>query len=556
MQEGSKGRWRKVRRGVAITLIAAVGWAFTSPIRENYFEISKQLEILNALFRELNIHYVDEIQPGAVMESGIEAMLESLDPYTIYYPESRIEDLRYMTTGEYGGIGATIFELNGALTVTDMLPGYPAERNGLRIGDVITFVDGRDIRGLEEGAALDLLDGATGSTLTLRVERFGQTSPLDLIFVREKIEVPAVPYFGAVADSIGYIAFSQFTRGGAAEVRLAYKQLKDSLDIKALVLDLRGNGGGLLQEAIALVNLFIGEDMPVVSTHGKDPSRDQHYKTMGAAFAGDLPLAVLIDGQSASASEIVAGTLQDYDRAVVVGQQSFGKGLVQQTKDLAYGTRLKVTVSKYYTPSGRCIQRLDYGAGDSHGQAIPDSLIKTFTTANGRTVRDGQGIDPDVEVPLDEMSYVHMGLLDRGVIFDFGTQWVAQHDTLVLDGWHFSESDWQAFVAFAAARPTPYESQTLQRFEALESQAREERVFEADSAAFAALKALVQPDVRRDLERFKDELVQSIEHELVSRMHSMDRYYAWSQKSDRELKKAIELLQSGASVGILAGPGK
>lgn len=556
MHEGRTGKPLSAKHWVWIALLGAAGWAFTVPVRENYFEISKQLEILNALFRELNIHYVDEIQPGALMETGIESMVSSLDPYTVYYPESRVEDLRFMTTGEYGGVGATIYEINGALTVTDMLPGYPAERGGLRIGDVITFVDGRDIRELDEQFALDLLDGATGSTLTLRVERFGQTEPLDFTFTREKIEVPAVPYSGLVADSVGYIAFSRFTRGGAAEVRLAYKQLKDSLGIKALVLDLRSNGGGLLHEAVALVNLFIDKDLPVVDTRGKDPGRDQHYKTMGPAFDGEIPLAVLIDGQSASASEIVAGTLQDYDRAVIVGQQSFGKGLVQQTKDLAYGTRLKVTVSKYYTPSGRCIQRLDYGAGDDHGQAIPDSLIKTFTTRNGRTVRDGQGIDPDVEVPLEEMSYVHLGLLDEGIFFDFGTQWAATHDTLVLDGWELSEADWEAFVAFVEERPLAYRSETQERFEALKEQARKERLFDADSTAFVALERLVKPDVRRDLERFKDELVESLEYELVSRMQPMEVVYRWSQQEDAELNQALELLQTGAYEAVLAGPGK
>lgn len=552
MFKGKRSRGLRVWHGLSLAAIVITGWAFTAPVRENYFEISKQLEILNALFRELNIYYVDEIQPGALMETGIQSMVSSLDPYTNYYPESRVEDLRYMTTGEYGGIGATIYNINGDLTITDMLPGYPAERGGLKVGDIITHIDGRDIRDLDKDVAMDLLDGSTGSSLSLKLERYGTANPFELEFIREKIEIPAVPYAGVVADSIGYIAFSQFTRGGAGEVRLAYKQLKDSMDIKALVLDLRGNGGGLLQESIALVNLFIEKDLPVVTTHGKDVSRDQHYKTMGPAFDGEIPLVVLIDGASASASEIVAGTLQDYDRAAVVGQQSFGKGLVQQTKNLAYGTRLKVTVSKYYTPSGRCIQRLDYGGGLA--EAIPDSLIKTFETRNGRVVRDGQGIDPDIEVPLEDFSYVHEGLLDEGVIFDFGTRYANEHDTLMLEDWDLAQEDWTDFVKYAASRDIPYSSQSMRVYERLEELAREERLFDADSSVFIAVQEQLTPDINRDLERFREEITRSIEHELVRRMHPKEAYFAWSQREDPELNVAIELLQTGAYEALLKGP--
>lgn len=554
MPEGIERRKLNWRHWAGMGMLAAAGFAFTMPLRENYFEISKQLEILNALFRELNIHYVDEIQPGALMETGIESMVKSLDPYTVYYPESRIEDLRFMTTGEYGGIGATIFELNGALTVTDLLPGFPAVRGGLKLGDQIISVDGRDIRGLDENLALDLLDGATGSTLRLQVERFGVIGSLNFEFVREKITVPAVPHFGLVADSIGYIAFSQFTRGGAAEVRLAYKQLRDSLGINALILDLRGNGGGLLQEAIAMVNLFIEKDLPVVSTRAKDESKNQHYTTMGPAFDGEIPVAVLIDGQSASASEIVAGTLQDYDRAIIVGQQSFGKGLVQQTKDLAYGTRLKVTVSKYYTPSGRCIQRLDYGGGPGEAKAIPDSLIKTFKTRNGRIVRDGQGIDPDVEVPIEALSHVHEGLLEEGLIFDFATQWANDRDTLILQDWALGTNDWEDFIQLVESRPIPYTSSALALYDRLESAAREEAIFQEDSSSFTTLKAQLEPNVRRDLERHKDEIVRSIEHELVSRMHPYAAYFDWAISEDPELQVALDLLQSKTYVPLLAGP--
>ena len=415
----------KKRRLIWVILPAIFFLLAASPLRENYFEMSKQLEIMTALFRELNIYYVDELQPGKLMESGINSMVESLDPYTVYYPESRVEDLRFMTTGEYGGIGASIQLMNGQHTFIDVLPGFPAEKNGLKIGDVLLSVEGTILREVDESLVPEMLQGASGTDVHITYERYGSPSPVDLVLTREKIKLPAVPFRSVVRDSTGYIVLSAFTRGSSFEVRQALRFLQDSVGINQLVLDLRGNGGGLLQESISIVNLFVEKGQEVVSTRGKNEEWMKSYTTLGEPLAPDLPLAVLIDAQSASASEIVAGTLQDLDRAIVIGQESFGKGLVQQTKQLAYGTRLKVTVAKYYTASGRCIQRLDYGgerSQDGSALAVSDSAIQVFYTRNGRPVVDGKGIQPDIEMELPTLNYVQEGLQGNGVVFDFATQ--------------------------------------------------------------------------------------------------------------------------------------
>lgn len=537
---------------VMVVLLAA------APLRENYFELSKQLEIMTAMFRELNIYYVDEIQPGALMETGMDAMVESLDPYTIYYPESRIEDLRFMTTGEYGGIGASIQFINDRHLLVDVLPDFPAALAGLKIGDELLSVDGQPLEDVSEELVPDLLQGASGTEVSITYLPNGADQPKTLTLTREKIKLPAVPYRGVVGDSTGYVILSAFTRGSSFELRQAIRHLRDSIGINQLVLDLRGNGGGLLQESISIVNLFVGKGEEVVSTKGKKEEWLKSYTTMADALIPDMPVAVLIDEQSASASEIVAGTLQDLDRAVVVGQESFGKGLVQQTKQLAYGTKLKVTVAKYYTASGRCIQRLDYGgerSEDGTAQAFSDSTRRIFYTRNGRPVVDGTGVQPDVPTELPFMSYVLEGLFMNGIIFDFANAWSASRDSIgEAKDFALSEADWEAFVSFAENHEaTAIESRTQTAWNALTEVAKEEQFYAMDADVFEAIDSLLTPSIVRDLNRFKEEIVWALEEELVMRYHLQTGVIEWSLPRDETLEKAVEVMDDGSYIAILAG---
>ena len=537
---------------VMLVLLAA------APLRENYFELSKQLEIMTALFRELNIYYVDEIQPGALMETGMDAMVESLDPYTVYYPESRIEDLRFMTTGEYGGIGASIQFINNRHLLVDVLPDFPAAQAGLKIGDELLEVDGQPLEDVSEELVPDLLQGASGTEVSITYLPNGADEPKELKLTREKIKLPAVPYRGVVGDSTGYVILSAFTRGSSFELRQAIRHLRDSIGINQLVLDLRGNGGGLLQESISIVNLFVGKGEEVVSTKGKKEEWLKSYTTMADPLLPEMPVAVLIDEQSASASEIVAGTLQDLDRAVVVGQESFGKGLVQQTKQLAYGTKLKVTVAKYYTASGRCIQRLDYGgerSEDGTAQAFSDSTRQIFHTRNGRPVVDGSGVQPDVPTELPVMSYVLEGLYMNGIIFDFANEWSANRDSIgEAKDFELNEADWEAFVKFAQAHEAiAFESRTQSAWNALTELAKEEQFYAMDADAFGAIDSLLTPSIERDLNRFKEEIVWALEEELVMRYHLQTGVIEWSLPRDATLEKAVEVMTDGSYLEILAG---
>lgn len=527
-------------------------------VKDDYFEMSKQLEIMQSAFRELNLFYVDELAPGELMETGIKAMLEQLDPYTRYFPESKMEDVRFMQTGEYGGVGASIETKKGQTVVVDLLEGEPADVAGIRLGDVLKRVDGRDISGLEQEQIGDLLQGATGTEVQVELERPGTRELLSFTLQRQKVKVPDVPYQGMLSEKTGYLALSSFTKTASSEVRQALVNLTDSLGAENVVIDLRGNGGGLLREAIAMVNLFVGKGQEVVSTKGKTPDWNKSYKTRANALRPDLPIAILVDGKSASASEIVAGTVQDLDRGIVVGSESFGKGLVQQTKKLAYGTRMKVTVAKYYTPSGRCVQRLDYSrrddAGEVHAQA--DSTLKTFYTTSGREVLEGRGVIPDVEIPLPESNYVLQGLLENGVLFDFAVQ---QREQLRVpdDAAEFSlsEATWHVFVnEVASLAEVPYASQTMKAFETLQTTAQEELLDVENVAALEALKAGLQANVVADLERHKAGVQRALEQELVAHLYNTSGEYRHGLIHDPVALRAVELLETGEYAAMLTGP--
>lgn len=533
--------------------------SFIRPVRENYFEISKQLEILNSVFRELNIFYVDELQPGALMDEAIEAMVTSLDPYTVYYPESKVEDLRFMTTGEYGGVGATIQQMNGKVTIVDVYPGFPAAEAGLRIGDVIVSVGGRKVTGLDPDQVSEMLQGATGTGLELRYRRPGEAEDRAVSLTREKIKMPAVPYRGMVDDVTGYVILSAFTQGSAGELRQAIRYLTDSAGAKQIILDLRGNGGGLLNESVSITNLFLPKELDVVSTRGKVPEWTKVYKTFADPVVPELPVAVLIDGISASASEIVAGALQDHDRAIVVGEASYGKGLVQQNKDLAYGTKLKVTVAKYYTPSGRCIQRLDYSRKkDGVAEEVPDSLRREFRTRNGRKVLDGKGIEPDLVIPPTYISPVLEALYDAGMLFEFANTWCAQHKEIAgPKDFRFTDADWHMFLDFIEQQQDfTYSTATYAALESLRAVAREEGTFAADSTALLVFEAAVRPDARNDMERHRTDIVRALEEEIVMRYHLQEGVILWSMPHDPVLQAAMEALSSGTYRALLAGSRK
>ena len=540
--------------GLPLVLVVVVA----ASVKDDYFEMSKQLEIMQSAFRELNLFYVDELAPGELMETGIKAMLAKLDPYTRYFPETKMEDVRFMQTGEYGGVGASIETRNGQTIVVDLLEGEPAEQAGLQLGDVVMRVNGRDLAGLDQNQIGDLLQGATGTDVTVDIQRPGTREILTFELQRQKVKVPDVPYQGMLSETTGYLALNSFTKTASFEVRKALMNLTDSLGAEQVVIDLRGNGGGLLREAIAMVNLFVGKGQEVVSTKGKTPDWNKSYKTRANALRPDLPIAILVDGKSASASEIVAGTLQDLDRGVVVGSESFGKGLVQQTKKLAYGTRMKVTVAKYYTPSGRCVQRLDYSHRDDEGEvhAMADSTLSTFYTANGREVLEGRGVLPDVEVPQPDLSYVLEGLLENGVLFDFAVQHrdalVAPEDAIAFE---VSDGTWRSFVGFAQSlTDLPYASKTLEAFQALERTAEEELLDAPNAAALEALRAGLVANVGEDLERHRAEIERELAHELVVHLYNTSGEYRHGLAYDPVAQRAVKLLESKEYNEILQGP--
>ena len=529
-----------------------------STLKDDYFEMSKQLEIMQSAFRELNLFYVDELAPGELMETGIKAMLAKLDPYTRYFPESKMEDVRFMQTGEYGGIGASIESRDNRTVVVDLLEGEPADEAGIQLGDVLKSVNGKPIDDLTQEQIGDLIQGATGTTLQVTLTRPGTNEQLTFDLERRKVKVPDVPYQGMLSETTGYLALNSFTKTASSEVRKALFHLTDSLGAQQVIIDLRGNGGGLLREAIAMVNLFVGKGQEVVSTKGKTPDWNKSYKTRAAAIRPNLPIAILVDGKSASASEIVAGTMQDLDRGIVVGSESFGKGLVQQTKKLAYGTRMKVTVAKYYTPSGRCVQRLDYShrddAGNVHAQA--DSTLKTFYTKNGREVIEGRGVIPDVEIPVPVMSYVLEGLADNGVLFDFAVQ---HRDNLVYPSdaaeFDLDEATWRAFLEYVEGlENVPYASRTLEAFEVLEAQAKDELLEEINAPTLATLKKGLSANVSQDLERHRVEIERALNQELVVHLYNTSGEFRHGLRHDPVANRAIELLESGEYADILQGP--
>jgi len=532
---------------LTVAFAAAMGIQAMRP-SGTYFEVTKHLEILTSVFKGVHEFYVEEPEPGTLMSVAIKAMLDELDPYTIYYPESRIEDLRFMNTGEYGGIGALVQPIEGRTTVLEVYEGYPAQEAGIRPGDILLEVDGRTVEeGMDGGDVGELLEGESGSTVRVKLERPYGGGTLDFTVERTKVRIPAVTYSGMLNDTTGYIYLSKFTRGSAGEVRKALMALRDSAGMKQLVFDLRGNGGGLLNESVSIVNLFVPKGTEIVSTRGKSPQWNKSYKALGRPTAEDMPLVVLIDGQSASASEIVSGTLQDLDRAVIVGMESFGKGLVQQTKDMAFNTRLKVTVAKYYTASGRCIQRLDYGGErDDQGKAkaVSDTLLRTFQTTGGRPVIEGRGIQPDIEVEVPYMSTLLQRLVDDFEVFHYATKVAADLDSAdVPDPVEFSldEAQWAGFQTFLEEGKFEYTTESMMAVEELHEIVAMEQYAGVARASLEELTTALEANLERDLGLFETEVRQTLEDEVVLRFHYASGMVERSLTQDPTVDRALQV---------------
>jgi carboxyl-terminal processing protease len=542
-------------------LSAAVvgGGAFTISAGDSFFEISKNLEIFTELYKELNIYYVDDTQPGKLMKTGIDAMLASLDPYTQYIPESDIEDYRFMTTGQYGGIGALIKKKDNSVVISEPYEGFPAMKAGIWAGDEIVEVEGRKIAGMNTEDVSKLLKGQAGSSVKVLTRRNNGEPTLHTL-VREEIKIPDVPFKGVLdnTNGIGYIKLNSFTQTAGQEVRNAIKELKDKGATK-LVLDLRGNGGGLLRESVNIVNLFVPKNQLVVETKGRIPEWDKSYKTLSEPLDADIPLVVLVDGQSASASEIVSGALQDLDRAVIIGERTYGKGLVQQTRDLFYNSKLKVTVAKYYIPSGRCIQKLDYAHRDSTGKAteVEEGAIAEFKTRNGRPVFDGRGVLPDLQVEDPELAKVVGGLYGSDLIFDFATRYRLSHESIgEPEKFLITDAIYNEFLEFVRGKEFNYDTETVEALASLEEKAKKERYYEHASDAINALRRAITPDRSEDLVRFRKDIEEVLRNELVSRYHYQTGRARAAMDTDPYVRKAVEVLNGDSYPVILAGTGR
>lgn len=513
---------------------------------DEYFEISKNLTIFSEVYKNINLNFVDETNPGELMKIGIDAMLRSLDPYTNYIPESNIEDYRMMQSGQYGGIGSLIQQRDEYILITNPYENFPAQKAGLRAGDKIIKIDGNSVKGKSASEVSDLLKGAKDTEVTLKIERNNEENPLDISVTREIIKMPTVPFYDMVTEKIGYIKLTQFLGSSSSEVASAFKTLKDSNELEGLILDLRGNPGGLLGEAVNIVNLFVPQGTLVVKTKGRDRQNNLQYFARNKAMDTKIPLVILIDNGSASASEIVSGTLQDLDRAVVVGNQSFGKGLVQQTKNMEYNSIIKLTVAKYYTPSGRCIQKLDYSDRNISGKGknISDSLVHTFKTTNGRPVTDGRGILPDVEVKNNSYSPLSAALMRENIIFDYATKYFYTHPSIVsAKEFKLSEEEYKEFVEFAGSQEFEYSTGSEQFLEKLKEIAESEQYFESSKEEYEALREKLSPNKQRDLLKFNSEIKELIESEIVG------RYYY--QRGQMELEISQDIFVSEATTTLL-----
>ena len=520
------------------------------------FELSKNLEIFSTVYKTLYTTYVDDINEGDLIQTAIDAMTNKLDPYTNYYPESQIEDVKLQMLGEYGGIGALIHSKDGKTIISEPYEGQPAYEAGLKAGDIILEVNKQNAKGKTNDQVREYLRGQAGSDIELKVDRGGKI--MNFKFKRKAISLANVPYSGMLTDNIGYIKLNEFTKNAANNVLSAFNTLKKQ-GMNGLILDLRGNGGGLLNEAVDIVNIFVDKGETIVTTKGKLASRNQTHKTTKAAVDTKIPIIVLIDQSSASASEIVSGSLQDLDRAVIMGQRSYGKGLVQNVLPLVYNTQLKVTVSKYYIPSGRCIQAIDYSHRDNSGRAmkINDSLRTAFKTKGGRTVYDGYGIEPDTILQTEYASQISIALLLKFLPFDYATQFVSQHPTIPsAKEFEITDEIYDDFVAFLKDKDYTYTTPTEEGIKTLINNAKDEKCDDNIKKLLEQAQEKIKEDKKNDLYKFKDEIKELLLSEIVVRYYNQKGRVEAMIQNDKEVKQAINLLNNTSAYNSILKPNK
>ncbi len=539
----------------SIFLLGITGWSF----QDDLFQVAKNLDIFATVYKEVNVNYVDEINSTKLIKRGLDAMMESLDPYTEFVPESEIEDykLHYIST-QYGGIGAGVYNRDNKVIISQLFEGYPAQKADVRVGDQVLKINDVDLAGKKSEEVSTLLKGAKGGVVKLLIKRDNAAQPLVKNLLREEIKQPNVSYHGMVKGGIGYIKLDKFLENSGQEVQDALLDLKKN-NPKGIVLDLRYNGGGILQEAVKIVNFFVPKGVEVVSQKGKVREKNNIYITQNTPIETDLPLVVLVNNRSASASEIVAGALQDLDRAVIIGQRSYGKGLVQQTFSMPYNSLVKITISKYYVPSGRCIQALDYTNRKEDGSVVKvaDSLIHEFKTKSGRSVYDGSGIYPDVVVKQEPIANITKALITKMLVFNYANQYRNTHNQLPsTENFNVTDADYADFVKYLAGKDYSYSTQTERLLADLKVVADHEKQLTEIKPEYDALKSKLAISKKNDLTQHQAEIKQILESELVTRYYYEKGRIEDSFKTDKELAAAAQVIQNRPELAsILKGEG-
>jgi carboxyl-terminal processing protease len=547
--------YKRLGWGAGVVSLAIVLFSFN----DDLFQISKNLEVFAAVYKEININYVDEVAPAKLVKTGVDAMLDNLDPYTEFVPESEIEDykLKYVST-QYGGIGASIFTKNKKVIISEVAEGFPAQKADIRAGDEMAKINDIALMGKTSDQVSSLLKGVKGAGIKLEIKREGVAEPIIKNLVRDEIQQPNVSYYGMVAGNMGYIKLDKFLENSGQEVTDALVAIKKN-NPNGIILDLRSNGGGILQEAVKIVNLFVPKDVEVVSQKGKVRDKNYVYHTYNSPLEPNLPLVVLMNSHSASASEIVAGSLQDLDRAVIIGTRSYGKGLVQQTFNLPYNSLVKITIAKYYTPSGRCIQALDYTHRNNDGSVdkVADSLMHEYKTKDGRSVYDGSGIYPDVFVKQEKFANVTQALVGKMLVFDYATQYRNAHPKIAdAKTFALSDADYADFVKYLSTRDYSYNTKTEKVLADLKTESDKDKDFDAIKTEYDALKVKLAAAKANDLQQHKDEIKQVLENEIASRYYYEKGRYECNFKYDREMARAVKVMTDKNEVAaILKGDG-